>query len=306
MNNYPLVSVVVLTYNSEKTVLETLNSITAQNYNNLEVIISDDKSIDSTITLCKQWLDQNGSKFVNATLVQSEVNTGVSVNYKRGIKAASGIWIKGLAGDDTLISDAISQFVEFVANNDCKMCICDLNLFCEDKEVSQVLINSYKGYFAAVKMSYEDKVRSMAKGCLFAGPGYFFQRDLMLQTDSPSKKYPMWEEYSICYNVLMAGYDILPLDKKLVNYRVSGNSLSIGRGKKLMNPQMYKDCKTIFYDLQLPLLKKYNMYHHILGYILNWYNEGIKIRYNGGWRAKMICSVTNLFNPFTYAKSLKH
>ena len=46
-NDHPLVSVVVITYNSSSTVIETLDSIKGQTYDNIELIISDDHSIDN-------------------------------------------------------------------------------------------------------------------------------------------------------------------------------------------------------------------------------------------------------------------
>lgn len=55
----PLVSVSVITYNSAKTVLETLESIKAQTYQNLELIVSDDCSTDNTVELCRNWIEQN-------------------------------------------------------------------------------------------------------------------------------------------------------------------------------------------------------------------------------------------------------
>ena len=305
MNENPLVSVVVITYNSAKTVLETLDSIAAQTYKNIELIISDDCSKDETVKVCKDWLKENRERFVRTEIVTVEKNTGVSINLRRGIAVSKGEWIKGIAGDDLLVKEAIYDFVSFVKTNNCQACICNLKLFSNEGMIEQQRIDEYNRYFEYVKLPYFKKVKSLAKGCSFAGPGYFISKFLMISTDSPSDKYPMWDEYSTCYNILLAGYDILPLDKKLVKYRVSNNSLSIGRGKKIMNPKMYKDCKNIFYDLQLPLLRKYHMYFHIIGYSIKWFNEGVKIQFHGDWKSKIVCFITNIFNPFTYVNIIK-
>ena len=51
-----LVSISVITYNSSKYILDTLDSVKAQTYPNLELVISDDCSTDNTIDLCKDWV----------------------------------------------------------------------------------------------------------------------------------------------------------------------------------------------------------------------------------------------------------
>ena len=55
----PLVSIIVITYNSAKYVLETLESAKNQTYQNIELIISDDCSIDNTVDICTRWLNEN-------------------------------------------------------------------------------------------------------------------------------------------------------------------------------------------------------------------------------------------------------
>ena len=70
MENYsPLVSVIVITYNSSKFVLETLESIYNQTYSNIELIISDDCSSDETINICQNWLYKNKNRFKNIELI---------------------------------------------------------------------------------------------------------------------------------------------------------------------------------------------------------------------------------------------
>ncbi|MBR5577209.1 MAG: glycosyltransferase [Bacteroidaceae bacterium] len=52
------VSIVVITYNSSKYVLETLESVKAQDYPNIELIVSDDRSTDNTFELVNQWIEE--------------------------------------------------------------------------------------------------------------------------------------------------------------------------------------------------------------------------------------------------------
>lgn len=114
MRNKNLVTVVVVTYNSADTVIETLNSIKSQTYRDIELIISDDKSIDNTVSICKEWLSLNEWRFVRSKILTSSINTGVAANANRGLSQSSGYWYKGIAGDDILLDDCIEKNVTFM------------------------------------------------------------------------------------------------------------------------------------------------------------------------------------------------
>mgnify|MGYP003491780902 CR=1 FL=1 len=59
--NKPLVTIGVLAYNSANTILETLDSIASQTYDNIELIICDDGSTANTLVVVKTWLDEHTS-----------------------------------------------------------------------------------------------------------------------------------------------------------------------------------------------------------------------------------------------------
>ena len=81
----PLVSIIVITYNSSKYVLETLESAYNQTYQNIELIISDDCSTDDTVEVCKKWVDEHKDRFVRSEIITTPVNTGIPVNCNRGL-----------------------------------------------------------------------------------------------------------------------------------------------------------------------------------------------------------------------------
>jgi alpha-1,3-rhamnosyltransferase len=83
----PLVSVRVITYNSSKTVIETLDSIYNQTYPNIELIISDDCSKDDTVAICREWVNQHKERFARTEILTVPQNTGVSANINRSEKA---------------------------------------------------------------------------------------------------------------------------------------------------------------------------------------------------------------------------
>lgn len=112
--NQPLVSIYVLAYKNSKTIVEALDSVCNLNYDNLELIVSDDASPDDTVAVSQSWIDQHKSRFVRAVVLTVKKNTGVAANFRRAIDACRSEWIKGVAGDDALTPDCIHHFMEFV------------------------------------------------------------------------------------------------------------------------------------------------------------------------------------------------
>ena len=112
--NIPLVSVPVVIYNSAKTILETLESIKAQTYPNIELIISDDCSTDNTVALCRDWIDKNKERFIRVEIIVPDHNTGVAGNCNRAYAACEGEWIKSIAGDDLLMPNCILDCTTYV------------------------------------------------------------------------------------------------------------------------------------------------------------------------------------------------
>ena len=72
MDDNSVVSVCVITYNSSKYVLETLESIRMQSYQNIELIICDDCSKDDTVEICKRWIQSYSARFINVLLIEAE------------------------------------------------------------------------------------------------------------------------------------------------------------------------------------------------------------------------------------------
>jgi glycosyltransferase involved in cell wall biosynthesis len=95
MSPQPLVSVIVPAWNSERTLLQTLRSVAAQSYSNLEIIIVDDGSTDGTASVARRFCKTEP----RAKLIQTE-NKGVSCARNRAIAESLGDWIAPIDADD--------------------------------------------------------------------------------------------------------------------------------------------------------------------------------------------------------------
>ena len=100
--NRPLVSIIVPIYNSEKYLPETVRSCTDQTYDNLEIILVDDGSADSSLDVCKKLSEADGR-----IKVIHQDNAGVSVARNTGLKNATGEYIFFLDSDDEIYPNAV-------------------------------------------------------------------------------------------------------------------------------------------------------------------------------------------------------
>jgi glycosyltransferase involved in cell wall biosynthesis len=101
-----LVSVVIPVYNSEKYLEECLNSVLTQTYQNIEIIVVDDGSTDSSPEILKKY-----SKKIN---ILTQKNNGLASALNLGISKMKGHWFKWFSPDDVMYPYAIETLVDEV------------------------------------------------------------------------------------------------------------------------------------------------------------------------------------------------
>lgn len=99
----PLVSFIVTSFNYEKYVIKTLESIKNQSYENIEIIVVDDKSTDNSVEKIKEFAQKNSD--LNIKLIEHGSNIGQMEAMQTGLKAANGQFICFIDSDDILVKD---------------------------------------------------------------------------------------------------------------------------------------------------------------------------------------------------------
>lgn len=82
----PLVSIILPTYNGEKYVRDTIQSLVSQTYKNIELVISDDGSTDSTADIIQEYAEKY--PFIKVNI--SPKNLGIAANYNLAVRMATG------------------------------------------------------------------------------------------------------------------------------------------------------------------------------------------------------------------------
>ena len=221
-----LISVLVVTYNSEGTIIETLDSIINQTYNNIEIIISDDASKDRTIELVKQWRKVNNYNLMK--IISAKSNKGVTKNVNRGLKYCSGNLIKIIAGDDTLRKDAIELY--YHAYGECgrkKIVLSKVKPF---GDVSGQDLAFFERTYKVAMMSPQQQYLYNLKANYVIAPAVgLLNKEMIISNGGFDNRFPAIEDYPFYLKLLKKGYSFCLLDEELVNYRISSKSASRGQ-----------------------------------------------------------------------------
>ena len=113
MQNFPLVSVICLSYNHEAYVVEALNSVINQTYPNIELLIADDFSTDHSVGKIQDWLENHPEVHFSA----NEKNLGNTKTFNQLAKKAKGEFIIDVAADDILLPNCIEKQVNAFQNS---------------------------------------------------------------------------------------------------------------------------------------------------------------------------------------------
>ncbi|GEM_PF-367444 len=116
----PLVSICIPTYNGEKYIKQSLDSVKNQTYKNIEVIISDDQSKDNTISICEKFR----SEVDFPVHIYSHKPEGIGANWDHSVEKANGAFIKFLFQDDILEKNCLEEFLRLqeITNQDVFFC----------------------------------------------------------------------------------------------------------------------------------------------------------------------------------------
>lgn len=116
----PLVSVIVPCYNVERLLDRCIQSLLAQTYRNLEIILVDDCSTDHTREICEEWHSRNP----RIKIVLKERNEGLGMARNSGLKVAEGDYIGFVDSDDFVLPGFIETLIGSAIDTDSDIVIC--------------------------------------------------------------------------------------------------------------------------------------------------------------------------------------
>lgn len=265
----PLVSIIVITYNSAKYVLETLESAKVQTYKNIELIISDDCSADNTVELCQAWLKINKDRFVRAILLTAEKNTGITSNCNRGLYAARGGWIKLIAGDDTLEPNCIFTYVDHINKNpNIKVFhsrhTAYLDTFSETNK--QIVSLPQKVVISRLVSNINDQKKIILLNNYISAPSVLICRDVLIEIGGFDEDIQMVEDWPLWMKLSNGNYYVKFIDFFSCKYRIHSSAISYENTRVDLLSKFYVDNDKVVRKYIVPKMKYLTRVFYELSY----------------------------------------
>lgn len=239
----PLVSIIMPLYNSEEFISETINSVLNQTYNNWELIIIDDCSIDSSAKIIKDFI-KNDSRI---KYLKNEKNSGPAFSRNKGIDIAKGKYISFLDSDD--FWDVKKTEIQVQKMEDENLLITHGDYFFI-KETGEII--------KQIETSEEIDYRKLLKGNQFKTMSMMMNKTLILNKRLPLVKH---EDYAFFLDLLR---------EEVVSKKAS-NSLSMCRlREKSVSSDKFKSALWTW-DIYRKY-EKFNLFkssYYFINYIIN-------------------------------------
>lgn len=131
MKDYGLVSIVTPSYNCEKYIGETIESIIAQTYPNWELLITDDVSTDKSTEIIRRYIEKDS----RIKLLKLQVNSGAGVARNNSIKNAKGRFIAFCDSDDRWYPQKLERQLSFMQEKQCALSFTSYDICNENSEL---------------------------------------------------------------------------------------------------------------------------------------------------------------------------
>ncbi|MCI9589030.1 MAG: glycosyltransferase [Lachnospiraceae bacterium] len=227
-NDFPLVSVALLTYNHEQYIEDNILGLLEQDYPNMELIILDDASKDKTVKIIEFWMEKLEEKFCKVVFFKNKKNSGnISHNVNCMLKEAEGAYCKSISGDDILADNYISKLVQCLIDNpQCSVAYSNQYVVGDDFKRGDRTHWSNQ-FYTHRKSGIEGKdlFRKLMFGNCIAAPSAMIKREVFDRIGFYDELM-LYEDYEFWIRVAYHGGKFYYLDENLVYYRRGSTSLT--------------------------------------------------------------------------------
>ena len=252
MQENPLISVILPVYNVGNYLDRCMKSVLHQTYKNLEIILVDDGSTDSSGKLCDKYAVTD-----NRVSVIHQKNQGLSAARNHGIDQSKGKYITFIDSDDYVADDMIEYLLSLIQHFHCKMSLCSHTVVFSKSGKKKILGNGREmklsAHDALQSMLYHEEVDTSAWAKLY-------DRSLLTTIRYPEGK--LFEDIGTTYKFFIESqwiacgfkskYFYIVRDESIVTSKFSPRNFDL----LTMTDQMGKDVISMYSDLDKAVLRR--------------------------------------------------
>jgi glycosyltransferase involved in cell wall biosynthesis len=211
------VSIVMTAFNHEKYIKQAIDSVLQQTYRDIELIVVDDGSSDSTRRIIKSYHDER-------LVAIFKKNEGTSIASNLGISRAQGDWIALMSGDDICFPKRIEEELKYVETYNQKIVFAIPQLI-NDK--GENLSNEMeKVFFTHNPKGKDETLRELLDdGNFYTAPTAFIKRELIDEEDVFKPSLLQLQDFDLWLR-LAKNDDLSIMQTKLIKYRIHADNLS--------------------------------------------------------------------------------
>lgn len=206
----PLISVITPAYNAERFIGETIESVINQTYNNWEMIIVDDQSKDSTVSIVNSYQ----RKDERIKLYKLEENSGSAIARNTAMEKAKGRYIAFLDSDDAWYPEKLERQLQFMQQQDIAFSFTKYRRIEEDGTLRETASK------APESVGYRDLLKHCVIGCLTV----MIDREKVGQLEMVNIR--TRQDYAYWLEITKRGFRAYGFPEVLAKYRIVGNSIS--------------------------------------------------------------------------------
>lgn len=205
----PLVSIIMPSYNAERYIAQSIESVMAQTYQNWELLITDDGSSDKTVAIVKEYC----AKDERINLLESNVHHGPGDTRNMSINRAKGQFIAFIDNDDVWLPEKLEKQIPFMLENGYGFTYTAYDMV-DEKGVWKRTVRT------AGMLDAQKYMRNTVIGCATVVLNHDVVGEFQMFVNDTSDDMTLW------LSLMHRGFNAYPYPEVLMRYRVRKHSAS--------------------------------------------------------------------------------
>ncbi len=212
----PKVSIVLPTYNGEKYIRESIDSVMNQTFTDWELIIVNDCSSDGTVEIINEYVKMDK----RIRTINNVVNQKLPRSLNIGFREAEGEYLTWTSDDNKYLPQAIEEMVHFLDENKNEVMVCTKMDFVNENGEYEFTMSPYSNEL----MYYSDCV----------GACFLYRNIVLKEVGEYNPDFFLVEDYEYWLRILFQYKNIGYINKVLYIYRNQSQSLTATRMKEIL------------------------------------------------------------------------